>query len=106
MQLQTEYDDDSNLIGGYRYSIMTTIIVSPDTAKIILDLQEQATEKGILLEELLRSVSERFARSPESFLDPLQKAEAWENWANSHSFNQAIIHDDSRESLYSNENEF
>jgi uncharacterized protein YcaQ len=85
---------------------MTTITVSPDTAKIILDLQEQATEKGILLEELLRSVSERFARSPETFLSPQRKAEAWENWANSHSFNQTVINDDSRESLYSNENEF
>jgi hypothetical protein len=84
---------------------MKTITVSSDTAKIILDLQQRATEKGVLLEELLRTVSERFARSPESFLNPLQKAEAWENWANSHSFNQAIIQDDSREELYSNNSE-
>ena len=76
---------------------LTTITVSPDTAKIILDLQARASEKGIPLEELLRSVSEQFP------LTPLQKAENWEAWANSHSFNQAVIPDDSREALYSDE---
>lgn len=76
----------------------TTITVSPDTAKIILELQARASEKGILLEELLRSVAERFA------LSPLQKAEEWEAWAQGHSFNQAVIPDDSREALYSDEN--
>ena len=81
---------------------MTTIAVSSDTAKLILDLQERANEKGILLEELLRSVSERFSLSPETFLTPTQKAEAW---AKSHSFNQAVIHDDRREILYSDEGE-
>ncbi len=73
----------------------TTITVTPDTAKILLDLQAQASKKGIPLEELLRSVSEQFS------LTPLQKAENWETWANNHSFNQAVIPDDSREALYS-----
>ena len=76
----------------------TTITVTPDTAKILLDLQAQASKKGIPLEELLRSVSEQFS------LTPLQKAENWEAWANSHSFNQTVMHDDSREALYSDEN--
>lgn len=84
---------------------MTTIAVSSDTAQLLLDLQERANEKGILLEELLRSVSERFSLSPETFLTPTQKAEAWEAWAKSHSFNQAVIHDDRREILYSDEGE-
>ena len=84
---------------------MTTIAVSSDTAQLILDLQERANEKGILLEELLRSVSERFSLSPETFLTPAQKTAAWEAWAKSHSFNQAVIHDDRRKILYSDEGE-
>ena len=78
-------------------AILTTITVTPDTAKIILDLQARASEKGIPLEDLLRSVTAQLS------LTPLQKAENWEAWANSHSFNQAVMHDDSREALYSNE---
>ncbi len=82
---------------------LTTIAVSPDTAKIILDLQARANEKGILLEELLQTVSDRLSLNPETFLTPTQKAEAWEVWAKSHSFNEAVILDDRRESLYSDE---
>ncbi len=82
---------------------LTTITVSPDTARIILDLQEQVSKKGIRLEEFLRSVAERFSVSPETFLTASQKAEAWESWANSHSFNQTVLSDDSREILYSEE---
>ena len=77
---------------------LTTITVTPDTAKILLNLQARASEKGIPLEELRRSVSEQFS------LTPLQKAAIWETWANNHSFNQAVIPDDSRETFYSDEN--
>ena len=51
---------------------LTTITVTPDTAKILLNLQARASEKGIPLEELRRSVSEQFS------LTPLQKAAIWE----------------------------
>lgn len=36
-------------------------------------------------------------------LSPHEKARKWEEWAASHSFNQAVILDDSREVIYGNE---
>jgi hypothetical protein len=78
---------------------MTTIQVDPQTAELIQSLIARAEAQGISLEELLRPLAEQgIAEAGE--MAPADKARAWEEWALSHDPQTPVILDDSRESLY------
>lgn len=77
---------------------LTTIQVEPRTAELIQALMARAEAQGISLEELLRPLAERGIT--EEKLTPAEKARAWSEWALSHDPQIPVILDDSRESLY------
>lgn len=67
-------------------------MISTETITAKIQMLPSSSQKEVL--EFVDDLLERSARSNHT-----EKASAWEDWANSHSENTAII-DDSREAIY------
>lgn len=76
--------------------------VRPETAERIAAL---AKEKGLSVDEYLRSLLPNGSAQPEeNVLTPEERANLWLEWVASHSV-KGVIADDSRESIYTREDE-
>ena len=76
--------------------------IAPETAAKIA---AQAKLRGLSVDEYLRSLlPDEFAQAQEKAFSPEEKAKLWREWIASHSV-KGVIADDSRESIYTREDE-
>ncbi len=68
-------------------------MISTETIHNKIHMLPSWSQKEVL--EFIDNLLEKSAKSNQT-----EKASAWEDWANSHSENTAIIIDDSREAIY------
>ncbi len=82
---------------------MTTIEVAPKTAEL---LKAKAAARQLSLDEYLQFLAAQEATTePEAELAPEQRARRWEEWVIHNSVRMPFHVDDSRESIYTREDE-
>lgn len=87
---------------------LTTIEVDPAAAAILQALQAKAEAKGVSLGTLLLPLTENDAAVATSLapsLTPAERVKAWRDWVEHHSVSGTHFVDDSRESIYTREDE-
>lgn len=87
--------------------IPQTVIIQVDqvTAQILETLKAQAEAQGSTLAALLQSLVGNGTVKPKAEMTPKEKAKAFEEWVDAHSINVSHFVDDSRESIYTREDE-
>ncbi|MBO0721083.1 MAG: hypothetical protein J2P41_09685 [Blastocatellia bacterium] len=83
-------------------SQMVTIELEASAAEILRALQEKAEARGVTLEALLRTLIEENGTQKE--MTPEARADEFVRWLKAHSV-KGIIADDSRESIYTREDD-
>lgn len=84
---------------------LTTIEVDPAAAAILQTLKAKAEAKGVSLGTLLLPLTENESeKTSVEFLTPAERAKAFSDWVKHHSV-KGVIADDSRESIYTREDE-
>jgi hypothetical protein len=82
-----------------------TIQVDQVTAQILEALKVQAEAQGLSLAALLQSLVGNGTVKPKVEMTPKEKAKAFEEWVDAHSISVPHFVDDSRESIYTREDE-
>jgi len=82
-----------------------TIQVDHVTAQILETLKTQAEAQGSTLAALLQSLMGNGTVKPKAEMTPKEKAQAFEEWVNAHLISVSHFVDDSRESIYTREDE-
>jgi hypothetical protein len=81
-----------------------TIQVAPQVAQILLALQRRAEALGVSLDSLLMSLMPENGEISSAEMSPEEKAKDLVQWLKAHSV-KGIVADDSRESIYTREDE-
>jgi hypothetical protein len=83
---------------------MITIEVAPETAEL---LRAKATERRLSLDQYLHAVATGEAVSPGASppITPHERARRWDEWTTRHAVRTQGTVDDSRESIYTREDE-
>ncbi len=86
-------------------SVQTVSIeVDPRSAAILAALKEKAVSQGVSLDELLKNLTEGIPGLQSVMIPPEEKAEDFLSWVKAHSVSGRTAND-SRESIYSREDE-
>jgi predicted RecB family nuclease len=85
-------------------SLQTTHIgIGQETAAL---LRRKAAARNLSLEAYLRALAEADApQPPQAELTPAERAQAWAQWVERHAVSVSPFVDDSRESIYTREDE-
>jgi len=83
---------------------MITIEVAPETAEL---LRAKATARHLSLDEYLRALAIGAEQASEAkpTMSPQERAERWDEWTTRHAVRTPTPVDDSRESIYTREDE-
>jgi len=82
-----------------------TVQVDQVTAQILEILKAQAEAQGSTLASLLQPLVGNGTMKQKAEMTPKEKAQAFEEWVNTHSISVSHFVDDSRESVYTREDE-
>lgn len=82
-----------------------TIQVDQVTAQILETLKAQAEAQGSTLASLLQPLVGDGMAQPKAEMTPKERAQAFEEWVSAHSISVSHFVDDSRESIYTREDE-